>query len=938
MKTWIKTVIFSFLLTTISIQAAKGQYYDIGQEPASTNWSTIETSDFKFIFPDNLKKIATETAFYFQHSATNVQSGLKVRPLKTPILLHPNFAYSNAYAVWAPQRIEVLTTPPQDSYGHPWLNQLALHEYRHIVQLSKLNQGLTHGLTYLFGQQAIAVSTGLFVPSWFLEGDAVVTETEFSKTGRGRVPAFSVTLRAQLAERGAYSYPKAAFGSYRDYVPDIYTLGYHIVAFGREKYGMELWNSAMNSVARKPYTFTPFNLGLKKISGLNKKGLYNKTVTDLDSIWGGKQDGDALYIKSQRQKGEYINYLNPACINDSMVVSLKTSFNKTPKIVKISPSGREETILTPGYIIDNLITTHHGWMAWVEYRPHVRWQTVSYTDVVLYHPALGIVKRKSFKRKLYAPVAKADGTAFAAIEYNAEGTAFISIINESSEQKIKVPETIHPITPTWMDNENALIFIAIDPSGKRFMKLNTIDSTFTDIGKAEYTEISDPQVADEWLYFTGTIGDKSQVCRMNLETQLVETITESAYGAIRPSVNHKTLIYSDYTADGYRIAQKSLNKISSKPYYPTPPEDWIRVNKTAEPVPPYSESPSSDSGYISKKYQKGLHLFNIHSWAPLYVDVSGETARPGFSVMSQNLLSTMFLTAGFDYDLNEQTGMFKTKITYKGWFPTVSAEISSGNRAASHTVNGLAQRFTWHETNTDLSIGQSLDFSRGNFTRGIFGEATYTNSQISHNQDTPENYTRGTLSALSYRFFAYTYARQAIRDLAPPLGMNVDFRYRHSPYGSLDAGNILALQTQFFLPGLFANHSLGIYAGYQRSQPGKYRFQNLIGSSRGYQILAGGNEMISLKINYKLPLWYPDFNLMELVYLKRISLNIFQDFTQISAGIPAQNYPSTGLDIITDVHILGLSMPVSTGLRGIYLHKNKNTVFEFLFSINFYNY
>ncbi len=938
MVSWIKTVVLSILLTFIDIQVTKGQYYDIGQEPASTKWSVIETKDFKFIFPDNLEKVAVETAFYFQQHAVNVQSGLKVRPSKTPILLHPNFAYSNAYAVWAPQRIEVLTTPPQDIYGHPWLNQLALHEYRHIVQLSKLNQGITHGLTYIFGQQAIAVSTGLFVPSWFLEGDAVVTETEFSKTGRGRVPAFSNTLRAQLAEKGAYSYPKAAFGSYRDHVPDIYTLGYHIVAFGREKYGAELWNSAMNSVARKPYMLTPFNHGLKKVSGLNKKELYNQTVADLNTSWGGKQNGDANYTQINKQKGEYLNYLNPAYINDSVIISLKTSFDKTPRIIKIGPSGKEETILTPGYIIDNLITTHQDWMAWVEYRPHVRWQTVSYTDVVLFNPASGIVNRKSFRRKLYAPVAKADGGAFAAIEYGPDGNAFISIITKYSEQKLKVPEAVQPLTPTWTDDEKALIFIAIDASGKRFMKLSIIDSTFSDVGESGYTEISDPQVAGGWLYFTGTTGDKSQVCRMNLQTHQIETITESAYGARRPSVNHKTLTYSDYTANGYRIAQKSLNNLPIKPYVATPPEAWIRVNEIMNSEASTTESFSVDTAYKIESYNKGLHLFNFHSWAPLYVDVSGETIRPGFSLMSQNLLSTMFLTTGYDYDLNEQTGKFRSKITYKGWFPEVSAEISAGNRAASQNVNGSPQRFTWHETNTDFSVGQSLDFSRSNFNRGIFGEATYTYSNISHNHDTPENYIRGTLYAISYRLFAYTYARQAYRNLAPRLGINADFRYRHSPFGSLDAGNILALQTQVFLPGFFANHSLGLYAGYQRSHPGRYRFQNLIGSSRGYHLFSPGDEMLSLKINYKFPLWYPDFHIGGLVYLKRIRANIFQDYSQISVNVLKQNYPSTGLDILTDLHLLGLSMPVSAGLRGIYLQKNKNTVFEFLFSINFYDY
>ena len=546
--------------------------------------------------------------------------------------------------------------------------------------------------------------------------------------------------------------------------------------------------------------------------------------------------------------------------------------------------------------------------------------------------------RKPYKRKFYAPVSTESGDGFAAVEYTADGKAFLTIITASGEQKTEIPQGIHPITPVWAEEGKSLIFIAVDESGKGFMKFDIARASYSRIGEPGYTEISDPAISGEWLYYTGTSGNKNQLCRMNLNGGATEIITASAYGAIRPHINLETIAYSDYTADGYRIAVKSLRNLVSHAYVPDNPSDWIRVDELITQEAPYPDIQFQDSSLVSNRYRKALHLFNIHSWAPLYVDVAGETARPGLSVMSQNLLSTLFVTAGYDYDLNEQTGMFRTKVTYKGLYPEISSEISTGNRAGSTITNGLASRFTWHETNTDLSIGQALDFSRGNVNRGLYGQTSYTLKKISHNNDTPDKFTQGTLSVFSYRLFAYTYSRQAYRDLAPRLGINAEFTFRHSPFGTLDAGDIQAVQSQIFLPGFSANHSIGLYAGYQYAHARNYRFQNIIGSSRGYNFTNPGNEMISYKINYKLPLWYPDLHIGGLLYFKRLRANLFHDYTKISANLPEQKYQSSGLDIVTDFHIFGLSMPVSAGLRGIYLHNQNQSVFELLFSINFYEY
>jgi hypothetical protein len=110
----------------------------------------------------------------------------------------------NGYVTWAPLRMELVATPPQDSYAEDWISQLSLHEYRHAVQISQLDQGFTGALSVLSGEIGPGGISSL-VPSWFYEGDAVANETWNSQSGRGRVPGFEMPLRTLLlSDKGVF--------------------------------------------------------------------------------------------------------------------------------------------------------------------------------------------------------------------------------------------------------------------------------------------------------------------------------------------------------------------------------------------------------------------------------------------------------------------------------------------------------------------------------------------------------------------------------------------------------------------------------------------------------------------------------------------------------------------------------------------------------------
>ena len=196
---------------------------------------------------------------------------------------------------WAPKRIELYPCPPQDIYGEEWLEQLAIHEYRHAVQTAKMNKGFTRVLSWIFGEQATGGILGLYIPRWFLEGDAVCTETALSYSGRGRLADFESNLRAQLLEKGSYSYDKAVLGSYKTFIPDYYSLAISWWRKQREKYGTGLWNSTLDRVAKYPFIVVPFSSGMKRFTGLSKVKLYRQTLAETRQLLVRTGIGDQVY-------------------------------------------------------------------------------------------------------------------------------------------------------------------------------------------------------------------------------------------------------------------------------------------------------------------------------------------------------------------------------------------------------------------------------------------------------------------------------------------------------------------------------------------------------------------------------------------------------------------------------------------------------------------
>jgi len=955
-----------FLLLVLLPFSSAAQFYNLGQDPAEVMWRQISTGHFKLIYPGEFENKAQQLANVLEYAYPLEKHTLGLPPKVMPVLLHTSNVDPNALTAWAPRRIEMFTCPPQNSYAQDWLQQLAVHEYRHAIQLGMMNQGFTKALSYVLGEQAHAISFGLFIPDWFLEGDAVCTETLLSNSGRGRNPLFEQGLRTQILSKGRFSYDKAVFGSFRDYVPNEYEIGYQIVANTRRLYGAHAWEMVMSNAARKPYTLKPFDRALKSLTGMNKAELYEKTIADLDSIWEMQQSALKLSPKAPvpvKAAKSYTNFKYPQYVTDSLFVAEKTSLDDISRFILFDRKGNERMLVTPGFFsadvfsfstgsscgglnkpgsftADN-ISVSEGIMAWSEREIDPRWQQRSYSVIKLYDFNTGKTHQLTSRSRLFAPAISPDALAIAAVRITRTNVSSIVLLDRTTGDIMKVlcssPDELY-MTPTWSPDGKQLVVTVLNNRGKSLRLLNVANVNAVTIAGPTFTEISNPVFAGSYVLFTGSFSGIENIFAADTGTRNLYMVTSSSYGACNPSYNPGLgkILYSEYTSQGYRPVEAILDPVNWVPV------DSVQDNSSslykhllAQETGIVDSAANGNIVYKSEPYNKAAHLFNFHSWAPAFFDFNSSYINSGISVVSQNELSTATTLAGYDWDIFENVGRFKLNFEYAGWYPVLNTGVTSGKRSSTETgTDGKPVKYSWHETSMTGGIKVPLHFLHGSYYCDIQPSINTTWSNISNNTSTDSSKLTGTINTLDYRLYAYNLIKQSSKDMYPRWGQTLDLNLRHSPFGSNRLGNIQSVETNLFFPGLVQHHGLRIYAGIQRRIKGDYTYSNLVNLPRGYNMMIY-NRMYSAAITYKFPFLYPDYSAGQIAYFQRVKAALFYDFTFAGDAGVYDRYESYGAELTTDMHLLRFIFPFDTGIRIGYMPQNADFFIDFLFSVNF---
>ena len=955
-----KRYLLIFFLSIIPYILA-AQYYTVGEDPSGIRWRQINTVNFQIIFPTDFETKAQRLASILEKVYNFAGYSFQTKPRKISVILHTGTVYSNGFVGWAPSRVEFFTTPDQEIYAQDWLEQLAIHEFRHVVQVNKIESELPEIFKIILGEQSAALVVGAYLPFWFLEGDAVVTETALSNSGRGRLPSFEMELKAQSVEKGLFSYDKAYLGSYKDYIPNYYQLGYQMVAGIRNKFGADSWSKVLSHVAHNPLSVNAFSQGLKEVTGKNQSGIYSTLFNELKNSW--KIEDEALK-KSEfelitRQQRGYISYKYPHPINDSTYFAVKYSLDQLTKFVIIGLKGKEKTIFTPGNLNEESITYGHGKVFWIESKTNIRWAHSEFSQLRILNVSNGTVKEKKYREKLYAPCLSADGKNLAAVKadnINRCSIVLISPITGEILKEMPIKEDLFAITPSWADNNTELFAVVLGSKGKSLAKINPFTGTVSILLPFTYNELMRPVQNGNFLYYSSTIGGSTDIYGLNLTEKTSYCITSSRFGARDPQVTSdgKTLVYSNYTSDGFKVVKMTLNSDRFRVSDPGSSHRYALADKLASQEKGIPDLSGLDTtNYASRRYSKFANLFNFHSWAPIYIDSQNEVIRPGVSLMSQNKLSTAITQLGYNYSTANKTGKIVAKFDYTGLFPVLKLNTDYGREKSQYfeilnTVNSAGQiikrdtqlvNFAYKVLNLNAVVSIPLNLSHGKMNRLIQPEFQVGYSQVWQETSANKNLFNGTMIPLTYRLYAHNLLKLSQRDIQPAIGQVIDSYFRHSPLGDRDFGTIWSAEGILYFPGLVKHHGLKFQGGFQQKKASIGAFSDLISYPRGYASLEN-SQLFCLKSDYVLPLFYPDWSLGKLSYFKRISLRMFYD--QAWATVPLQNklseyqitFASTGGELVADCNILRLILPAKIGIRTSYLTNQKSLNFEFLFSVN----
>lgn len=927
----------------------QAQYYTYGQDPASQNWRQIRTDNFRLIYPEVWENKVEELAHLLETIRQPLSNSLESKPRPIPVVLRNQTMLSNGFVMWAPKRVEMVTTVPYDNQATDWMKYLSVHEYRHVVQVETLNRSTTGFFSKIFGQHITGAVAGLHFPLWFLEGDAVLAETAFTFTGRGRLPSFSMPLTAQLLEKGIYSFDKATLGSYRDMVPDHYTLGYHLVASIESKYGYDPFKSAMNQVGSTPFLPGSFSRGIKRVSGYNLSENYRRIMSELSEHWElhiSNAPVSEYTLITDNEKFDYVDYINPQYLDEDTFIAFRTTPADIPRLVKIGRDGSEEVLFTPGYGYYISMSYANGLVAWTEISTDARWEYRNHTNVRVLNINTGKSRLITKQGRLQAPMLSPDGSHIAAIEVDEINNWSLNIFDSQSGEllyQISDPEIDFLMEPAWSDCSRAIIAIAsVEGKGKSIVKTHIENPGFEHLFHAGFTEINEPVIHDCVIYFTGTWSGRDELYAWDIHEEQLYRVLASPYGATTASFSDdgKRILFSDFTSTGYHIAEADVGQKETVDFNSIPdisPHLYASAAENAELV--VDTIISADQNFESKKFSKFLNLLHFHSWIPAALDVDGLMANPGLAAFSQDLLGTTVLALGYEYNNANDGHKAFIDLSYKALYPVFDIRLEAGAEDRFYRNGDSVVELRTSTGKITGGIGLPLSFNHHALIYG-FTPRLSTSQEIYSFTFQDDTQTRGSRS-VSYRISAYAYRRMAFRDLYPRLGISAATGFTHTPFRrsepftDVNAGSLTHAVTSIFLPGLVKHHSLRLYAGWQEKLYGSTYFGDAIRPARGYRALPN-DELLLLSASYSMPLWYPDLALGSVLYAKRLKANLFFDHSQTTFqdGLTTSN--SVGIDLLLDAHLLRMPMPFEFGIRSIYLETDNSFSFEFLWGIDFY--
>ena len=944
---------FIFLIFNFSFLSAQ----QFGGNPPSLKWKQINSDTARIIFPAGLDSQAQRVASVVHHMQAKNPASIGNEIHKINIVLQNQTTIANGYVAPGPYRSEFFLTPVPDNFdlgSISWADALALHEYRHVMQYNNLRNGLSKAMYYFFGDDGYSLATAASVPDWFFEGDAVYNETILTGQGRGRLPRFLNAYPSLWQADKKYSWMKLRNGSFKDYVPNHYNLGYLLVNYGYEKYGMDFWKNVTHDASAFKGLFYPFQNAIKKYAGVG----YKKFVEDAFEYYKTTGDRNDKVIATQQKinrseeagttlrqaQGDNIfpinkkfvtNYRFGYRISDDSLLYLKSSYRELPAFYIKDGSG-EHKLRTKDISIDEQFSYRNGKIVYAVYETDPRWGWLDYSVIRLLDVKTNEQKTLTRKSKYFTPDISPDGSKIAAVYLPADGQNALHILDAANGTVLKTiqsSEVMLYTDPKFIDNDSLVSAVRLIDGRICLAVVNIETGSTVRLTLPSYNVLGYPCVNGGIVYFTASYSQNDDVFALRLRDRRIFKITNGSLGNYFVNAFQGKITWSAFTAEGYQLMEMDEKNIR-----------WEEVDSllitNVYPEFPVGRAEEFQNNFINnvpqrnfavKDYSKTTSLFHLHSWRPYYSD-----PEFSFTVYGENILNTLQTEFYYLYNQNDKTNAAGINAIYGGYYPYIS--LGSQMIFDQQTMIGNRIR-QWRQLDSRIGLNVPLSFTSGR----TFKQLNLGSSYVLRNEFN-KGFYKDSLGTVSFSYLSHFISwsqqvQQSVQHIYPRFGYDILLRHRHAI--TKYEGYQFHSNASLYLPGAIPTHNLVLSGSFQqRDTLRQVIYSNPFPYSRGY-VGRDFSRMWLASANYHFPLLLPDWGFENIFYIQRIRANAFFDFTKVYSRDKkvTADQRSVGGEIYFDTKWWN-QYPVTFGFRASYLLDYdqydgfKGTIFEFIVPVS----
>ena len=956
---------------------AAAQFYSTGADPVGVHWvRSASGAPWRICIDSAAWRWGACADRVLTRNAPRLSSDflpLSIRRRRVDVLVHSRHAYSNGLVSWAPRRLEAYSYDVGADDCVPWVTHLMTHEWRHVLQTQSSISGFSRFLYGLLGEQSTGLILGLFVPRWYLEGDAVWAETRYTQGGRGRSSAFLQQMRTLCVAGRAPSFSQAYFGSYATCVPDFYRMGYLMVDEASRAFGNEVFGQAVNSAGRLPFTFFPFQRSLRKQTGMRPMSLYHWALGRAADEWRSQMSlrVPTNFTPLLPSSASYrdVDFMTPweggfvSYVSGPDVVSCFEVYDSAMHVLrKITPSERNEERFS---VLGSRIV-------WSERRQNPRWANGSENCLMAADLSTGRVSRVTRGADYHSPALSHDGGRLACVAVGRDMVHRVVVIQDGCEvASLTLPVGWQVPEVVWQDDDRLLLIIVND-DGRQIVSYDLAGGKCELLFGPRHVMLKNMALGNDGrLFFTmdSEPGYFSDIYSVSCSSGELRREVTSLYGVDFAAPHGDSLIVSVYGVDGFAPAKVALGA-------------GVEVETVGAPRPFVLPSDTVVSAAFKRSGVVSAHLRpNLHSWGPVIVDADNQSVTPGVSLASQNVLGTVMMQAGYSFAPDDDVERIFADITWDWLWPRLKfggrwgytdydhafsykqiIKSDSGERAYDVTM-----RTTDRSRLAKLTFEASLPLTHnsGAWRRAVTPSVSfdwerstgivYDVSRAEARADHP-SLSQYQVRTSDVRYFASTFGlsshllrRVAANDVGCRCGVAFSAVYDRAVRRS-DYGSMLCLNLRLYMPGIGAHHQLLLSASAQNKWPGErlvspngYAYRRMVSDrvAAPYGLGRVSNRRSALlRAAYTLPVCDPDWELGPVAYVKRICFRAVGDlgaarcWTGLSSGGTLWRWTVSG-EVWAETRLATLPYPVNIGWRGSYLPDTQGLASALLLSVSF---